>query len=231
MAQHSGVFFFPSQNALRWLRPYLAEKMASSRKKDWEALSLDKEYKGWIAPFILPLQSMARFLGGWFAMKSGVNIITWRRYRGNLNITISPLSLHPESHQTSNVFLTSLHRYTASHDILLVSLMEWPVNWLARVYYLVLNNLSVYKVAVLYAHFRRSVSQYKYSVYVYYSLRTETFSSTLTSEEENAGMGGIAMLTLSDTENNLHFILILQGLIKNKDKGRGSGLTWKYRME
>lgn len=48
---------------------------------------------------------------------------------------------------------------------------------------------------------------------------TETFSSTLTSEEENSGMGGIAMLTLSDTENNLHFILILQGLIKHKDKG------------
>lgn len=47
----------------------------------------------------------------------------------------------------------------------------------------------------------------------------ETFSSTLTSEEENAGMGGIAMLTLSDTENNLHFILILQGLIKHKEEG------------
>ncbi|XP_061638681.1 chordin isoform X1 [Phyllopteryx taeniolatus] len=50
------------------------------------------------------------------------------------------------------------------------------------------------------------------------ALFAETFSSTLTSEVENAGMGGIAMLTLSDTENNLHFILILQGLIKNKDK-------------
>lgn len=47
----------------------------------------------------------------------------------------------------------------------------------------------------------------------------ETFSSTLTSEEENSGAGGIAMLTLSDTENNLHFILILQGLIKHRDKG------------
>lgn len=47
----------------------------------------------------------------------------------------------------------------------------------------------------------------------------ETFSSTLTSEKQNSGMGGIAMLTLSDTENNLHFILILQGLIKRKEKG------------
>ncbi|KAA8593730.1 chordin [Etheostoma spectabile] len=46
----------------------------------------------------------------------------------------------------------------------------------------------------------------------------KTFSSTLTLEEENSGMGGLAMLTLSDTENNLHFILILQGLIKQKDK-------------
>lgn len=48
----------------------------------------------------------------------------------------------------------------------------------------------------------------------------ETFSSTLTSEEENSGMGGIAMLTLSDTENNLHFILILQGLIQHRGKGK-----------
>lgn len=36
-------------------------------------------------------------------------------------------------------------------------------------------------------------------------------------------MGGIAMLTLSDTENNLHFILILQGLIKHQDRGEGKG--------
>ncbi|XP_034722598.1 chordin [Etheostoma cragini] len=50
------------------------------------------------------------------------------------------------------------------------------------------------------------------------ALFAETFSSTLTSEEENSGMGGLAMLTLSDTENNLHFILILQGLIQQKDK-------------
>lgn len=32
-------------------------------------------------------------------------------------------------------------------------------------------------------------------------------------------MGGIAMLTLSDTESNLHFILILQGLIRHSGKG------------
>ncbi|CAG06381.1 unnamed protein product, partial [Tetraodon nigroviridis] len=50
------------------------------------------------------------------------------------------------------------------------------------------------------------------------ALFAETFSSTLTSENQNSGMGGIAMLTLSDTENNLHFILILQGLIKHKEK-------------
>lgn len=57
----------------------------------------------------------------------------------------------------------------------------------------------------------------------------------MTSDEENSGMGGIAMLTLSDTENNLHFILILQGLIKHKDKGerggqKGEGL-WRSRRE
>ncbi|XP_041851817.1 chordin [Melanotaenia boesemani] len=49
------------------------------------------------------------------------------------------------------------------------------------------------------------------------ALFAETFSSVLTSEEENSGMGGIAMLTLSDSENNLHFILILQGLVKHKE--------------
>uniref|UniRef100_A0A8C6LCV4 Chordin n=1 Tax=Nothobranchius furzeri TaxID=105023 RepID=A0A8C6LCV4_NOTFU len=51
------------------------------------------------------------------------------------------------------------------------------------------------------------------------ALFAETFSSMLTSGEENSGMGGIAMLTLSDSENNLHFILILQGLIRHKHKG------------
>ena len=43
------------------------------------------------------------------------------------------------------------------------------------------------------------------------------------------------MLTLSDTENNLHFILILQGLIKHKEKGergrqKGEGV-WRSRTE
>ncbi|XP_036393329.1 chordin [Megalops cyprinoides] len=50
------------------------------------------------------------------------------------------------------------------------------------------------------------------------ALFAETFSSTLTSEEEHSGMGGIAMLTLSDTENNLHFILMFQGLLQNREK-------------
>uniref|UniRef100_A0A671KWT1 Chordin n=1 Tax=Sinocyclocheilus anshuiensis TaxID=1608454 RepID=A0A671KWT1_9TELE len=53
------------------------------------------------------------------------------------------------------------------------------------------------------------------------ALFAETFSAILTSDEVHSGMGGIAMLTLSDTENNLHFILILQGLVPHgscKDK-------------
>nr|O57472.1 RecName: Full=Chordin; AltName: Full=Protein chordino; Flags: Precursor [Danio rerio]AAB93485.1 chordin [Danio rerio] len=45
------------------------------------------------------------------------------------------------------------------------------------------------------------------------ALFAETFSAILTSDEVHSGMGGIAMLTLSDTENNLHFILIMQGLV------------------
>uniref|UniRef100_A0A8C5HPF8 Chordin n=1 Tax=Gouania willdenowi TaxID=441366 RepID=A0A8C5HPF8_GOUWI len=49
------------------------------------------------------------------------------------------------------------------------------------------------------------------------ALFAETFSSILTSEQENSAMGGIAMLTMSEPENNLHFILLLQGLIKNKE--------------
>ncbi|KAM9317747.1 chordin [Pholidichthys leucotaenia] len=50
------------------------------------------------------------------------------------------------------------------------------------------------------------------------ALFAETFSSILTSEEENSAMGGIAMLALSDNQNNLHFILILQGLVKHTGK-------------
>lgn len=43
-------------------------------------------------------------------------------------------------------------------------------------------------------------------------------------------MGGLAMLTLSDTENNLHFILILQGLIKHTDKGKKQDKHSKLRF-
>uniref|UniRef100_A0A8C7ICX6 Chordin n=1 Tax=Oncorhynchus kisutch TaxID=8019 RepID=A0A8C7ICX6_ONCKI len=57
------------------------------------------------------------------------------------------------------------------------------------------------------------------------ALFAETFSSTLTSEKEHSGMGGIAMLTLSDTENNLHFILILQGLIQHRQREIHANVT------
>ncbi|MBN3298518.1 CHRD protein, partial [Amia calva] len=50
------------------------------------------------------------------------------------------------------------------------------------------------------------------------ALFAETFSSTLTSEEEHSGIGGIAMLTLSDTENNLHFILLFEGLLDRRER-------------
>lgn len=60
----------------------------------------------------------------------------------------------------------------------------------------------------------------------------ETVSSILTSEKENSGMGGIAMLTLSDSENNLHFILIMQGLIKHKgERKRRTHWEEKFLIE
>ncbi|XP_053160350.1 chordin isoform X2 [Hemicordylus capensis] len=48
------------------------------------------------------------------------------------------------------------------------------------------------------------------------ALFAETFSSILTSvDPAHVGMGGIAMLTLSDTENNLHFVLVTKGLLES----------------
>ncbi|MGH0169108.1 UNVERIFIED_CONTAM: hypothetical protein FKN15_076262 [Acipenser sinensis] len=52
------------------------------------------------------------------------------------------------------------------------------------------------------------------------ALFAETFSSIITSDAEHAGMGGIAMLTLSDVENNLHFILMFEGLLERREKER-----------
>ncbi|XP_062872594.1 chordin [Trichomycterus rosablanca] len=49
------------------------------------------------------------------------------------------------------------------------------------------------------------------------ALFAETFSAMLSSEEEHSGMGGIAMLTLSDTENNLHFILLMRGVVEARE--------------
>uniref|UniRef100_A0A8C3F0U5 Chordin n=1 Tax=Chrysemys picta bellii TaxID=8478 RepID=A0A8C3F0U5_CHRPI len=52
------------------------------------------------------------------------------------------------------------------------------------------------------------------------ALFAETFSAILTSmDPTHMGTGGIAMLTLSDTENNLHFILMAKGLLEPADKG------------
>ncbi|XP_065604134.1 chordin isoform X1 [Cyrtonyx montezumae] len=47
------------------------------------------------------------------------------------------------------------------------------------------------------------------------ALFAETFGAILTSSDSaHLGVGGMAMLTLSDTENNLHFILMARGLLE-----------------
>ncbi|KFR00543.1 Chordin, partial [Nipponia nippon] len=47
------------------------------------------------------------------------------------------------------------------------------------------------------------------------ALFAETFGAILTSSDPtHLGAGGMAMLTLSDTENNLHFILMARGLLE-----------------
>lgn len=55
---------------------------------------------------------------------------------------------------------------------------------------------------------------------------TETFGAILTSSDPtHLGAGGMAMLTLSDTENNLHFILMARGLLEPGAGGEdGHGL-------
>ncbi|XP_026545526.1 chordin [Notechis scutatus] len=51
------------------------------------------------------------------------------------------------------------------------------------------------------------------------ALFAETFSAILTSvDPTHLNMGGIAMLTLSDTENNLHFVLVTKGFLASADK-------------
>lgn len=54
----------------------------------------------------------------------------------------------------------------------------------------------------------------------------ETFSSVLTSTDpDGTGLGGIAMLTLSDVEDNLHFIIMFKGLLKKSEKGKNIHCT------
>ncbi|XP_030634623.1 chordin [Chanos chanos] len=67
------------------------------------------------------------------------------------------------------------------------------------------------RIAVVAADSRREEIEGK--IIKHRALFAETFSAILSSEEGHSGTGGIAMVTLSDTENNLHFILLLQGLI------------------
>lgn len=50
---------------------------------------------------------------------------------------------------------------------------------------------------------------------------SETFSAILTLEgPPQQGIGGIALLTLSDTEDSLHFLLLFRGLLESRSGGR-----------
>nr|XP_055163635.1 chordin isoform X2 [Nyctereutes procyonoides] len=52
------------------------------------------------------------------------------------------------------------------------------------------------------------------------ALAAETFSAILTLEgPPQPGMGGIALLTLSDTEDSLHFLLLFRGLLESRSGG------------
>ncbi|XP_054839001.1 chordin isoform X2 [Eublepharis macularius] len=62
------------------------------------------------------------------------------------------------------------------------------------------------------------------------ALFAETFSAILTSvDPTHLGMGGLAMLTLSDTENNLHFVLVTKGLLESADK-KSPGLPLRVQI-
>ncbi|XP_077204361.1 chordin isoform X1 [Paroedura picta] len=62
------------------------------------------------------------------------------------------------------------------------------------------------------------------------ALLAETFSAILTSvDPTHLGMGGIAMLTLSDTENNLHFVLVTKGLLESTDR-KSPGLPLRVQI-
>ncbi|XP_059133335.1 chordin isoform X4 [Peromyscus eremicus] len=54
------------------------------------------------------------------------------------------------------------------------------------------------------------------------ALAAETFSAILTLEgPQHRGVGGIALLTLSDTEDSLHFLLLFRGLLGPRNGGLG----------
>jgi chordin len=52
----------------------------------------------------------------------------------------------------------------------------------------------------------------------------ETFSAILTLEgSQQQGVGGITLLTLSDAEDSLHFLLLFRGLLEPRSGGKQSG--------
>lgn len=52
-------------------------------------------------------------------------------------------------------------------------------------------------------------------------LPPETFSAILTLEgPPQQGIGGITLLTLSDTEDSLHFLLLFRGLLESRSGGK-----------
>uniref|UniRef100_A0A8C6DPX4 Chordin n=1 Tax=Moschus moschiferus TaxID=68415 RepID=A0A8C6DPX4_MOSMO len=59
------------------------------------------------------------------------------------------------------------------------------------------------------------------------ALAAETFSAILTLEgPPQPGIGGIALLTLSDTEDSLHFLLLFRGLLESRSGGPAQVPLW-----
>ncbi|XP_025725153.1 chordin isoform X2 [Callorhinus ursinus] len=59
------------------------------------------------------------------------------------------------------------------------------------------------------------------------ALAAETFSAILTLEgPPQPGIGGIALLTLSDTEDSLHFLLLFRGLLESRSGGPAQVSLW-----
>uniref|UniRef100_H2ZTV0 Chordin n=1 Tax=Latimeria chalumnae TaxID=7897 RepID=H2ZTV0_LATCH len=176
-----------------------------------EDVSLDDSRTGFVALLTGASET-------WLPTSSGVGRVRFTLVRSNLIFSISykrlgrPTRVRFTDQDGNIVFEHPVQRMASPQDNMICGM--WRN--IHKSYIRLLKSEQLFVTLVTQAH---QEGEIRGKIIKHRALFAETFSSVLTSSDPTLpGLGGIAMLTLSDVENNLHFILMFEGLLQKKDR-------------